>query len=320
MHRLCWLWGVAACGCFVEPPPLAAESGSESSSDADTESPASTAMPDDGDDDPDADADDGTTGSAPNSDEATGAGTSGSTSGEPIDCTPTPPGIVAWWRGDGDMTDSIGDAAADAIGGLEAKAPGYVEEAFHFDGLDDALAIDAVLFATPIASFTVEAWVRLDALEQPRPTDATVLGDMEIVGQMAAGSTPNADGWRLFKQTDADELWFCVGALDNGCRPDAANTVRTGTTTVETWLHVAAVRQGDRIAIHLDGELVDESTLVDPIDSSTAPLSIGASTAEVAAVFTSFYFGTIDELALYNRALAADELAALASSTGGKCR
>jgi len=315
MPRLRWLGAFVVGGCFVEPPPLVAAS-SESDDGAQTsDALETTALPGD-----DTEADEDSTAAAPQSSSSDDDDQHG-TSGAPIDCAPTPAGIVAWWRGDGDMTDSIGGVAASAVGGLEANAAGYVGEAFHFDGVDDALAIgDALVFAEPTDSFTVEAWVRLDALEQPRATDATVPGDMEIVGKMAAGATANADGWRLFKQTDADELWFCVGAPANGCRPDGENTVRTGSTPVNEWLHVGAVRDGDRIAIHLDGVLVDESMLVDAIDTSAAAVSIGASTAEVTDDYTSFFFGTIDEVAFYDRALASTELAELANSPAGKCR
>jgi hypothetical protein len=89
---------------------------------------------------------------------------------------------------------------------------------------------------------------------------------------------------------------------------------------VGEWLHVAAVKDGDRIAIHLDGTLVAESTLVDPIDTSIAAVSIGASTADVTDGYTSFFYGTIDEVALYDRALTGGEVSALASATEGKCR
>lgn len=307
-----WVGVFAACGCFVDPPPLESDA-SESSGAGETSSGPSS-----GSSDEDA-PDDGTTTMEP-------AGSSDDdgeveSSGELLDCAPTPAGMVAWWRGDGDMIDSVGGEIASAIGGVEANADGYVAEAFRFDGVDDALSVGHA--DSPTASFTVEAWLRLDDLEQPAATDATVLGDMEIVGKMAVGATPNADGWRLFKQTDADELWFCLGASDNGCRPDSPNTVRTPTAPVGEWLHVAAVKDGDRIAIHLDGTLVAESTLVDPIDTPLASVSIGASTADVADVtdgYTSFFYGAIDEVALYDRALSEGEVSALASASEGKCR
>ncbi len=311
MPRPRWLWGLVASGCFVDAPALGDGADDDESEAAHDD--GSDGAPDPGD----GSSDEGTPTSGPGESASSDDGTDAESTGAPIDCAPTPPGIVAWWRADGDMSDSIGGATASSMGGLDATAVGYVHEGFHFDGIDDALAIDdAMVLGT---AFTIEAWVRLDGLDQPQ-TDAGVAGDMEIVGKMAAGASPNADGWRLFKQTDADELWFCVGALDNGCRPDGANTVHTASTPVDEWQHVAAVRDGDRIAIHLDGVLVDESTLVDAIDTSTAAVSIGAGTADIGATFTSFFFGTIDEVALYDRALAPDELAALADATAGKCR
>lgn len=303
MPRARWLGGLLASGCFVDAPAIvdAASTGSEAAHDDD----GSDGVIEPGESDEGAP----TTGGP-------GASTDVESTGASIDCAPTPAGIVAWWRADGDMSDSIGDATASAVGGLDVGAVGYVLEGFHFDGIDDALAIDDAMVLGD--TFTVEAWVRLDALDQPQ-TEVGVPGDMEIVGKMSAGATPNADGWRLFKQTDADELWFCVGAADNGCRPDGENTVHTASTPIDDWQHVVAVRDGDRIAIHLDGVLVDESTLIAAIDTSTAAVSIGASTADV-GTFTAFFFGTIDEVALYDRALGPDEIATLADATAGKCR
>ncbi|HET6584845.1 MAG TPA: LamG domain-containing protein [Nannocystaceae bacterium] len=306
-----WVGVLAACGCFVDPPLLDSED-----SDASAPGETSSAAPLGSSGDAEAEAEAST--AAPTS--ASDGGDDGST-GAAIDCAPTPAGMVAWWRGDGDMIDAVGGEAASAVGGVEANAEGYVAEAFHFDGVDDALSVGHS--EAPTASFTVEAWLRLDDLEQPPASAVTVVGDMEIVGKMAVGDAPNADGWRLFKQTDADELWFCVGAIDNGCRADSPNTVRTPSAAVGEWLHVAAVKEGERIAIHLDGTLVAESTLVDPVDTSLAAVSIGASTADVTDEtngYTAFFYGRIDEVALYDRALSDSEVSALASATEGKCR
>jgi hypothetical protein len=291
-------------------PPLLGDDSSESSGPSETSGAVASTSSDVSESEADADTTAGDPASSSGDDEV-------GSSGEVIDCAPAPAGIIAWWRGDGDMLDSIGGEVASPVGGLEANADGYVAEAFRFDGVDDALSVAEA--ATTTESFTVEAWLRLDDLEPPE-TDEAALGDMEIIGKMAVGDAPNADGWRLFKQTDADELWFCVGAIDNGCRPDAVNTVRTPSMPADQWLHVAAVKDGERIAIHLDGMLVAESTLVDPIDTSVASISIGASTADVTDGYTSFFFGTIDEVALYDRALSDDEVSALASASEGKCR
>lgn len=310
-----WIWLLAPWGCFVEPPVPVLEAMEDSSGVA-----TSGVAESEGDAETHAESDTSTATAASAGSSSSDDDDSGS-SDVAIDCTPAPDGIVAWWRGDGDTVDSVGGEPASAMGGMQPNGVGYVGEAFRFDGIDDALSVgDSPAIAAMTYAFTIEAWLRLDDLEPPAGEGEMSLGDMEIVGKMAAGLEPNADGWRLFKQTDADELWFCVGATGNGCRADGSNTVRTAAVAAGAWLHVAAVKDGERIAIFLDGQLADDGMLVDAVDTATVPVSLGASTAELDAVYDSFFFGMIDELALYDRALSDDEISLLASASAGKCR
>jgi len=312
-RALRWICVLAPWGCFVEPPMSAPEPLDSSSGAAST-----GAVESEGEGEAEADASDSTPAiDASSSSEDDGSGSTGVA----IDCIAAPAGIVAWWRADGDTVDSVGGEPASAIGGMQPNGVGYVDEAFRFDGVDDALTVGvSPALGAMTGAFTIEAWLRLDDLDPPGDPDGVLLGDMEIVGRMAPGLAPNADGWRLFKQTDADELWFCMGALDNGCRADGSNTVRTAAVDAGAWLHVAAVKDGQRIAIFLDGRLADDSLLVDAIDTASTPVSLGASTAELDSVYGSFFFGMIDELAIYDRALSDDELVLLADASAGKCR
>ena len=54
-------------------------------------------------------------------------------SGQTTECTPPPPGILAWWTGDGDSTDII--FANEAILSADVTfAPGFVDQGFLFSG------------------------------------------------------------------------------------------------------------------------------------------------------------------------------------------
>src|SRR5262245_15525608 len=47
-----------------------------------------------------------------------------------------PPGLVSWWRGEGNANDSVGSNHG-ALRGGTGFGPGRVGQAFAFDGVDD---------------------------------------------------------------------------------------------------------------------------------------------------------------------------------------
>jgi hypothetical protein len=55
-------------------------------------------------------------------------------------CVVPPPGLLAWWGGDGDATDLRGGNDG-ALQGGAGFAAGNVGQAFSLDGVDDYVAI-----------------------------------------------------------------------------------------------------------------------------------------------------------------------------------
>src|SRR5262245_17110647 len=51
-------------------------------------------------------------------------------------CTPPPPNVVSWWPGDGNAND-IQRSNNGTLQNGAAFAPGYVGQAFSFDGIND---------------------------------------------------------------------------------------------------------------------------------------------------------------------------------------
>jgi hypothetical protein len=82
-------------------------------------------------------------------------------------CVPPPSGVVSWWTGDGDASDSIGANDGANAGGVSFPA-GKVARAFAFDGIDDDVAIGNPpglhLSGGP---FSIDAWVRFATLTSP---------------------------------------------------------------------------------------------------------------------------------------------------------
>jgi PKD repeat protein len=72
---------------------------------------------------------------------------------------------------------------------------------------------------------------------------------------------------------------------------------------VNTWSHLAATYNGSVLAMYVDGKLVGTRPYTGLIDVSTGPLRIGGD-----AIWGEYFTGYIDEVRVYNRALAAEEI------------
>ncbi|RPK68508.1 hypothetical protein EES43_01500 [Streptomyces sp. ADI96-02] len=74
------------------------------------------------------------------------------------------------------------------------------------------------------------------------------------------------------------------------------------------WYRLVGVRRGDRITLYVDGKPA-ATTEAGPADVSTGPLSVGR--AGYAGAGADFWSGSVDQVAVYDRALSDDEVSAL---------
>ncbi|MEV1329486.1 beta-N-acetylglucosaminidase domain-containing protein [Micromonospora costi] len=137
-------------------------------------------------------------------------------------------------------------------------------------------------------AFTLEAWVKLDQLA-PAPGQAVI----------ESYTGPAVNGYALRVTDGVLQAWSLGGA-------GKGYGVVTGRTrlTANEWHHVAAVFDGSRLTVYLDG-VADNSvaTSVSP-GSGTASVKLGARGDDAGQRLQ----GDLDEAAIYDRALTAAEL------------
>src|SRR5438128_3317813 len=73
-------------------------------------------------------------------------------------CSQAPPGLVAWWRAEGNANDSIDGGNGTPYGGV-TFAPGRVGTAFSFDGVNGAINVPDVPGLALTNSLTIEGWI-----------------------------------------------------------------------------------------------------------------------------------------------------------------
>lgn len=227
-------------------------------------------------------------------------------------CTPPFEGLVGWWPGDGDANDMVGANHGTLVNGV-TFATAMLGQAFSFDGVNDFVDVGSVVSVKGQAQRTIDAWIRVNAF-----------------GSKSEPILTESIGGRLGQNVDLPvRLVFAVGSAGNvalGGRHSATDPTpfqlfansEPGVIAPGQFFHVAAVYDGVGGAhkVYVNGVDVTVSTVPGgpfPNTDPTVGLRIGHDT-------TDPFNGVIDEVKIFNRALAADEVQAIFNAgSGGKC-
>ena len=196
-------------------------------------------------------------------------------------------GLVAWYTlDDGSGTivsDSSGLGNNGVVNGGAAWTTGKVGGALIFDGIDGSVTVPHVngLLAGNTAH-TVTAWVNVTSLPSNR---AWIL----LLGNEGTG----AHHW-LINSSEVAQLGVWNGGQVFPTLP------------VGQWKHIAVTFDGARLAWYVDGVLVGSSAAT--FDLEGMPLTLGEQ-----HLGENNFNGMVDDVRIYNRALAAAEIATLAA-------
>ena len=184
-----------------------------------------------------------------------------------------------------DVTGNGHDAAAI---GNPSWGSGRDGGALRFNGNSDALSVDAA--SLQLGSFTqlsIAAWVRNDI--------GAGAGTDDIVAWWNWNGWPCTDCGFLLTHHHNDQYFF-----------EIAGTSVTGGTVSQRWTHVVATWDGSMVRLYVDGVEVDAAPRTAALPTSSGNLIIGSQ-----ADGSHRFDGSLDEIRLYDRALAANEVGTL---------
>ena len=226
-----------------------------------------------------------------------------------------PQGLVGWWRGESNVVDDVSGLSGYTTNGA-GFGPGEVGAGFSFDGVNDRVIVpnaSALNFGSN-QNFSVETWI------QPQSTPLkNFYGTVDIAVKASTPDSTRSVGWALYLQSG--RLCFQMSRA-----PMASGNVSQWSSSGPNLLdgrfhHVAATvnrtsKTGGRL--YVDGILVRS---FDPTPengdlSTDGPLFIGGADNSALNVY---FKGMIDEVSIYNRELASNEIAAVyQASEAGK--
>ncbi len=225
-------------------------------------------------------------------------------------CTPPPSGMVSWWGGDNNALDMIGGNNGTLMGGA-TYASGMVGEAFSFDGSEtNFVEIPDSEEFNPSEAFSVDGWFYID------PAAAGNIGEIATLVAKSEGSLGN--GWMLYfdDRSSTKSLKFVLGSI-----VEAGSAISTA-----NWYHITGVYNPSatpQAILYLNGvNIADSGSWTGTVSSNSLNVRIGA------MYWTDSYHegndrlnGKADEVEFFNRALSADEIAAIYNAgSAGKCR
>jgi hypothetical protein len=215
-------------------------------------------------------------------------------------CTPLPAGAIAWWRAEGNGTDSVGHHNGELLGAQ--IAPGLVGQAFSFTGSSRVNVADSDDFKLT-ESLTIEGWINPS---EYRPGIIFIRGD----------NRPGLDAYTISLQPDGT-IFFGISNESNEAAYMFSRPVGLG-----VWTHIAAVLDGSsgQMTLYLNGvQSVTTNTTIRPLRELDGSASIGI--GNHGGSFHNFpYHGLMDEWALYGRALSVQEVRGIfEAGAEGKC-
>ena len=205
-------------------------------------------------------------------------------------------GLVGWWKMDeaswngtaGEVIDASGNILHGTRVGNATTVIGKYNNAGTFDGTGDYVAVADNSLLDITNAITVSVWAK---------ATTTNPGNLDTI--IAKGDNT----YRIHTETVTKDAWmFDVSTTGGLCRADAVN----GSVTTN-WVHLVGVYDGQNCYLYIDGVEAKRSPMAGTILADNYALWIGNNSLYTWRDFP----GLIDELRIYNRALAPTEIGAL---------
>ena len=206
------------------------------------------------------------------------------------------PGMVAWYKFDGDANDATAYANHGAIGGnpvfeTVTHPNGTGGMAIKFDGMQDSvLASNAVQLISDYT--TVSFWIRPDAVSTDAESYIIDFGNWN-------------QRWKISLPQHQKIVWTTnsKNAVSNSFVHDM-DSKDGNELLLGFWWYVTMVHDGVNDIIYLDGVEVNNLPAAGTLNSTSRPLGMGNNPDNGGQYFN----GALDEVKIYNRALTPEEV------------
>jgi len=201
-----------------------------------------------------------------------------------------PPGLVAFWSGDGNTNDSVGGNNGKPVGNV-AYEKGKFGQAFVLNGKNTSIDVGNPA-SLQSQNFTISAWIKRSDISSASHND-----DNGVIFGYGTG------GYCLFLKGN--------GQLRMGKTNVSGSTTPDVTITDLNWHHVAVAKSGSVVVFYVDGVAYPA-----PAFDQEFVFSRDAAIGVIGGNAGCNYLGLIEEVGIYNRALSAEEVLSIFTQQG----
>jgi hypothetical protein len=226
-------------------------------------------------------------------------------------CAPVPEGLVAWWRGEGNARDELGQNHG-TLTGSTSFTPGQVGQAFHFDGRPGSVNVPRSARLDLSQQVSIEFWVQAAADNTLHACQGLVTTDFYVAEISPCGPQAGVN--------------FAVSSNSGQSFHHTSDPTAAGVkVTRDEWHHIAGTYDSKTLRLYVNGELKAQMPHVGQLSPmlSESFLSIGSEDGRTncpSCLNARYFSGLIDEASIYNRALTPSEIQAIFSAgSAGKC-
>lgn len=224
-------------------------------------------------------------------------------------CIQPPSELVSWWSGDGNA-DDIQNVNNGTLQGDATFAPGMVDQAFSFDGVGDFVEAPENGSLDFNGSFSIDLWVKPNGF-LPNPSSSPMVSKYDY-----SQGFPNV-AYEFSLWPDGRVQFVVTCDTTNMNRNTVPDVIPVG-----EFSHVAAVYRQEipSLEIYVNGQLQSGETRrsCSFINQNDIPFRIGK---RINRSSESFFYGLIDEVEVFNRALEPEEILAIYNAgSAGKCK
>ena len=219
-------------------------------------------------------------------------------------------GLVGWWPFNGNANDESGNNNNGILNGPTLALDRFQKEgkAYNFDGINDFIRISNSPSLNNKA-VSISGWFKTNNL----PTNEAE-GAKAIVGKWWQSPSTCNGNYNAFLVVLTKPV---VGPVLGGATSFYAGNNFYTSQLIESnkWIHFVFVHDSNTGGkIYLNGQLSNSNQLKGDICNSTNPLNIGADSK--AGEIYRFFNGTIDDIAIWNRVLTAEEISKIYRGDG----
>ena len=225
-------------------------------------------------------------------------------------CYPAPSGLVGWWKGGGDASDSVGGNNGTMLNGA-GFASGEVGQGFSFGGGIDGIGNPSVQIpfspSLVTSNYSVEVWLK-PAGQPASDQQSLVFGESYGCVQLVVRTGTTGVNVAFQFGTSRSRFYTVVSTIE---------------IPIGQFTHVAGTWDGTALKLFINGVFNNQIVPGTKPVASGCPFYIGGFYSPEAGscqTVSQFFKGIVDEVSYYNRALSSNEIAAIYNAgSEGKC-